>query len=315
MVLFCGIPSEPSTRMVIDAIRTLGCPHLVFHQREFASARMAFQVDAQGVRGWLEYGASAYRLEAFTAVYTRLMDYQLLPEVEKEPPHSALRSHCAALHDTLMRWYELMPGLVLSRNKEVGVNYSKPYESQLIRRQGFAIPDTLVTNDPELVCDFRRRHGRVIYKSMSYIRSVVKLLDDADVSRLRSVRTCPTQFQRYIEGTNVRVHTIGTKSFATAITANTTDYRYAYLEGEEERLEPVEISEDLASRCVALAHGLGLKFAGIDLKITPDDEVYCLEVNPCPAFSYYQQHTGQPIAEAVADYLASSLPTQRCCGA
>ena len=315
MVLFCGIPSEPSTGMVIDALRALGCPHLVFHQREFASARMAFQVDAKGVRGWLEYGASAYRLEAFTAVYTRLMDYQLLPEVEKEPPHSPLRSHCAALHDTLMRWYELMPGLVLSRNKEVGVNYSKPYESQLIRQQGFSIPETLVTNDPELACSFRRRYGRVIYKSMSHIRSVVKVLDDMDVGRLRAIRSCPTQFQRYIEGTNVRVHTIGTKCFATAITANTTDYRYAYLEGEEERLEPVEISEGLASRCVNLANGLGLKFAGIDLKITPQDEVYCLEVNPCPAFSYYQQHTGQAIAEAVAEYLAKSQSTQRCCGA
>jgi hypothetical protein len=290
--------------MVIDAIRALGFPHLVFHQRAFASAQMEFEIDAEGIRGWLEYCGHTYRLEEFTAVYTRLMDYQLLPEIEKEPPQSAVRLHCAALHETLMRWYEIMPGLVLSRSKEVGVNYSKPYESQLIRRQGFAIPDTLITNDPELVRDFRRQYGRVIYKSMSHIRSIVKILEDGELDRLGSVRSCPTQFQQYIDGTNIRVHTIGAKAFATAITSKATDYRYAYLEADEERLEAAELSEDLARRCVALSEALGLRFAGVDLKITPRGEVYCLEVNPCPAFSYYQQHTGQPIAEAVASYLA-----------
>jgi glutathione synthase/RimK-type ligase-like ATP-grasp enzyme len=48
---------------------------------------------------------------------------------------------------------------------------------------------------------------------------------------------------------------------------------------------------------------LGLAFAGIDLKITPEKHVYCFEVNPSPAFSYYQSNTGQPIADAVAAYL------------
>jgi hypothetical protein len=292
--------------MVIDAVRKLGAPHLVFHQRQFAGTHVEFQIDGMGIHGWLQSQDGLYRLEDFTAVYTRLMDYQLLPEVENAPPDSPVRLHCAAVHDTLMRWYEIMPGLVLSRAADVGVNYSKPYEAQLIRAQGFAVPDTLVTNDPELARAFRSKHGRVVYKSMSYVRSIVKILEDADLDRLGSIRACPTQFQRFIEGTNVRVHAIGGEAFATAITANATDYRYAYLEGDAERLEAMELPEDLARRCIALSGALGLAFAGIDLKITPDGEVYCLEVNPCPAFSYYQRHTGQPIAEAVARRLAAT---------
>ena len=43
---------------------------------------------------------------------------------------------------------------------------------------------------------------------------------------------------------------------------------------------------------------------GIDLKITPEDDVYCFEVNPCPAFSYYEANADQPISAAVARYLA-----------
>ena len=45
---------------------------------------------------------------------------------------------------------------------------------------------------------------------------------------------------------------------------------------------------------------------GIDLKITPDDEVYCFEVNPSPAFSYYESNTGQPISAAIARALTKA---------
>ena len=42
------------------------------------------------------------------------------------------------------------------------------------------------------------------------------------------------------------------------------------------------------------------------LKITPENYVYCFEVNPSPAFSYYESQTGQPISCAVADYLSGN---------
>jgi glutathione synthase/RimK-type ligase-like ATP-grasp enzyme len=88
-------------------------------------------------------------------------------------------------------------------------NSSKPFQAQLIQRAGFNVPETLVTNDPELVCEFRDRHGRVIYKSMSEVRSIVRFLDDEAINRLDLLRWCPVQFQRYIPGVNVRVHTVG----------------------------------------------------------------------------------------------------------
>jgi glutathione synthase/RimK-type ligase-like ATP-grasp enzyme len=306
MILLCGIPSEPSLGMVIDAVRQLGAPHVVFHQRQFANSHMEFRIDGGEITGWITFGEEVYRLEDFTAVYTRLMDHRLLPEIENEPDGSPIRFHCGALHDALMRWYEIMPGLVLNRAAEVGVNYSKPYEAQLIHDHGFAVPETLITNNPEEVKAFRRQYGRVVYKSISYIRSIVRTLEDDDLDRLSAIRACPTQFQRYIAGTNVRVHAIGGRAIATAITSSATDYRYAYLEGEQEVLEATELSQDVERRCVELAQALRLGFAGIDLKITPEGDVYCLEVNPCPAFSYFQRGTGQAIAEAVASYLAAA---------
>jgi glutathione synthase/RimK-type ligase-like ATP-grasp enzyme len=48
-----------------------------------------------------------------------------------------------------------------------------------------------------------------------------------------------------------------------------------------------------------------LPVAGIDLRRTPEGEWYCFEVNPSPAFTYYESRTGQPIGRAIAKLLAA----------
>jgi glutathione synthase/RimK-type ligase-like ATP-grasp enzyme len=188
----------------------------------------------------------------------------------------------------------------------MGSNGSKPYQAQLIRALGFAVPETLVTNDAELVGAFRAAHDRVVFKSISGIRSIVAELTDADLERLDAVRGCPVQFQAYVPGFDVRVHTVGGTAFATRIDSPGTDYRYVSHDGDGTRLVPFELDDDLAHRCCRLAAGLGLDFAGIDLRMTPHGEVVCFEVNPSPAYSYYEAHTDQPISLAVARYLADA---------
>jgi glutathione synthase/RimK-type ligase-like ATP-grasp enzyme len=233
-----------------------------------------------------------------------MMDDRLLPELAGEPPDSARRGRCRALHEALVRWCDVAPGRVVNRAAAQSSNSSKPYQAQLIAAHGFDVPETLVTNDPEAVHEFRRRHGRVIYKSISGVRSVVRLLDDDDLRRLDRIRWCPVQFQEFVEGENVRVHVVGARVFATRVVSEATDYRYATDQvGRPAELRAHALDDELAARCVALARGLGLPFAGIDLKRAPDGRTVCFEVNPSPGFSYYEANTGQPIAAAVAEYL------------
>jgi RimK-like ATP-grasp domain len=154
---------------------------------------------------------------------------------------------------------------------------------------------------------FQHEHGKIIYKSISAARSIVQTFEEKDSDRLEQIRWCPTQFQSRVEGTNVRVHILGERVYATAITTEATDYRYATRQaGEPAVLREVDLCAELAEKCVNLARTLELPFAGIDLKITPENEVYCFEVNPSPAFSYYEDHTGQPIAEGLARYLVEA---------
>jgi glutathione synthase/RimK-type ligase-like ATP-grasp enzyme len=306
MILVCGIPSETPLRMVTSRLEELGASFVLFNQREFASCEIWFEVNDAQVGGELRIGDRTYKLQDFSGVYPRMMDDRFLPELSSEPQGSSLRNYCRSFHDTLTRWMEIAPALVVNRCAPMASNSSKPYQAQLIRKQGFLVPESLITNDPELVRDFRARHGRVIYKSISAVRSIVQELSDEDEERLERIRWCPTQFQAFVDGTNLRVHTIGGEAFATAVRSDATDYRYAARQmGESAELREVVLSDELTNRCLRLSRSLGLEFAGIDLKVTPDEEIYCFEVNPSPAFSYYEANTGQPISAAVARHLAS----------
>jgi predicted ATP-grasp superfamily ATP-dependent carboligase len=304
MILLCGIPSESPLSMVAEALRQIGARPVLFNQREFAQTRIEFTLAGGKATGWLEMGNAAYRLEDFQGVYVRLMDDRFLPELKDEPQDSVLRAYARSLHESLCLWIELSEARVVNRHSVMASNSSKPYQAQIIRRYGLEVPETLVTSDPDAVLAFQRQHGRVIFKSISGVRSIVHTLDDKDHERLNLIRWCPTQFQEFIEGEDVRVHLVGSRVFATRIRSNAVDYRYAKQQvGEPAELEAFELPAAVAERCVALARGLKLPFAGIDLKFRPDGRVYCFEVNPSPGFSYYEANTGQPISTAVAEYL------------
>jgi glutathione synthase/RimK-type ligase-like ATP-grasp enzyme len=305
LILLCGIPSENAIAMVREQLKELGVVHVMLNQRRFANIELEFKIAIGQVTGMLQIEGSTFRLQDFQAIYTRLMDFRYLPELDNEPPDSPKRSYCRALHGTLIQWLQIAQARVISRPDALGSNFSKPYQAQLILKHGFKIPETLITNDPKLVHDFYKKHNRVIYKSISSVRSIVQTLTDKDLERLDHIQWCPTQFQEFIEGSNVRVHVVGDEVFATTVSSKATDYRYGYRIGEQTELKAVELGE-LSEKCVELSHALGLGVSGIDLKITPNNEVFCFEVNPSPAFSYYEDATGQPIARSIAAYLANA---------
>ena len=307
MILLAGIPSETPLEMVGAALDALGAEYRFVNQRHVASAAIDSTSDDKGVAGALRMGEETIDLATVTGAYMRLMDDRVLPELDGLAPDDPARAHARAFHDALFRWSEVSPARVVNRSEPQGSNGSKPYQAQLIARHGLLPPPTLITNDPAAVLAFRAEHGTIIYKSISAVRSIVKTLDDEDMARLDRITWCPVQFQAAIPGTNIRVHVVGEEVFPTAIESTHVDYRYAKRQGGSTELTATVLPAEIAARCVALTADLGLAFTGIDLKLTPEGDYYCFEVNPSPAFSYFEANTGQPIAAAVAQYLAGYL--------
>jgi glutathione synthase/RimK-type ligase-like ATP-grasp enzyme len=280
MILLWGIPGDDPLDRVRDALERRGADARVLDQRDAYDVSLA----ADGSDGAVSASRGAFDLAEVGAAYIR--------------PQESLE-HGIAADAAIVAWADLAPVAVVNPPAAMAANNSKPYQLRLLAGYGFGVPDTLVTTDPEEAARFRRLHGRVVYKSVSGVRSIVAQLGEEQLARLADVANGPTQFQEWVPGDDVRAHVVGEEVISTLVRSSADDYRYA------SRAEVVEatLPDEIAERCRAAARGMGLHVAGFDLRQSPDGRWVCFEVNPSPAFSFYEAATGQPIADAVARLL------------
>jgi glutathione synthase/RimK-type ligase-like ATP-grasp enzyme len=302
MILVCGGLADGVTEFVCARLEQAGYPyHLLDLAHYPADYRVAWRWTNAGPTGTIAGLNWVLNLEALTGVYVRFLGPEgRLPTAGDPEDAAALQFEADA---GLMALFEDLPCPVVNRVGGGMSNNSKPYQSLLIRRAGLSVPATLVTSDPEAVRAFQTEYGDVIYKSASGIRSIVRRLGPDQLTRLAFLRDGPAQFQSFVPGRNVRVHTVGDAVFATLIETEAVDYRYAGRDGLDVAMRPMKLPAAVVDACLRAARSLDLLFAGIDLKETPDGDYICFEVNPCPGFTYYERHTGQQISTALADLL------------
>jgi len=301
LIMMWGLSTERPFEVMYEELTSRGLPVLLVDQRDVAETVVELNVGAE-VSGRISTPTRDVDVREITAAYVRPCDSRMLPAVARAGAGSELWRHATTVAELLSTWVELTPALVVNRFSSMGSNGSKPYQLEIIREHGFLVPDTLVTTDADAVRAFRERHGEIIYKSVSSVRSIVSRL--APERRLDDVAFCPTQFQQYVPGTDHRVHVVGDEIFPCEIVCDATDYRYP---GDwDVDLRACSLPPEVEARCFRLASAMNLPVAGIDLRRTPEGEWYCLEVNPSPAYSYYQAHAGLPISGAIARLLASA---------
>ncbi|MBA2399534.1 MAG: hypothetical protein H0V72_12685 [Bradyrhizobium sp.] len=306
MILFCGIPSEGPLALAIESARRQKIPHAVLNQREIDFWELSLTLGRGRPAGSLWLNEQEWPLPGFTGVYARTIDPMTLPEnrsrrSEPRDPHA--RARTAFVSELVNDWLDISPSRIVNRPSAMLSNVSKPFQAQLIVKAGFLTPPTLITSDPKRVRDFHGHHGRIIYKSSSSVRSIVQEWKPDD-PRIDTIRVLPTQFQAFVPGVNVRVHVIGDTVIPTEIVSSATDYRYSRRQGSDIEMRATALPDDIEEKCRRLTVLLGLSFSGIDLKRTPQGEWYCFEVNPSPGYSYFEEQTGQRIADTLVRYLA-----------
>jgi glutathione synthase/RimK-type ligase-like ATP-grasp enzyme len=303
LVLLWGLSTEGPLAAVREELLRIGVPTYTVDQHAVLDTEVRLGVGREVEGAVRAAGDEWIDLSEVSAVYVRPYDSRRVPAVKRESPGSDASRHALAVDHAMTCWSEMTFALVVNRFQAMASNNSKPYQLQKIRAAGFDVPETLLTTDPGAVQAFWERHGEVIYKSISGTRSRVVRLRHEQRERLANVAFCPTQFQRYIPGTDVRVHVVGAEVFASEIVSEADDYRYPGRHAVDihARRLPGEVEE----RCRLLARALRLPVAGIDLRRTPEADWYCFEVNPSPAFTFYERMTGQPIGRAVANLLAA----------
>ncbi len=305
MIVLWGVPGDSTLMLVHQALKSLGRTHLFLDQHEVLETRISMEIDST-VRGSLSVGQQSWDLSEIDALYLRPYETQRVPAVMASGVQSPAGLRALQTEDTLLSWADLMPGLVVNRPKQMAYNSSKPFQCLHIRNFGLEVPKTLITTDPALVSEFHKTCGAIIYKSISSVRSVVAQWRTDEKDRVEDVIWCPTQFQELIRGVDYRVHVVGAETFACRIRSSADDYRYAGQDGHAVDIEACELPLEIAQACVDVSRHMGLHLSGVDLRQREDGRWYCFEVNPSPAFAYFQRGSGQDIASAVARLLTTS---------
>jgi glutathione synthase/RimK-type ligase-like ATP-grasp enzyme len=302
MIVVVGMPGEDPVRHLLDAAERLGITTLLLPESEAASWSLRVDCAAGEIRASVDQAGGTVDLDDATGVYLRLTS--LRQRLQPDPLRLQRQNAALAL---VCSWAEVTHARVANRPGAMAGNNSKPYQAALIRRQGFGVPETIVTNDPGEVRQFQRQLGRVVFKSTSGTRSIVHELTPTRATTLERVQNLPTQFQQLLTGTNVRVHVVGRQVFACEILAETLDYRYRE-GGSPARMHPVDLPPEIEARCLNLSAALELPLAGIDLLRDADGRWWCFEVNPSPAYSCFAEPTGLPMADVLARWLGGCEP-------
>jgi hypothetical protein len=295
------LPADSPLAAVHVQLAGAGVPTRLIDQRDVLDTRVRLSVGS-ALHGRVWVRGEELVLDEVTAAYARPYDSTRLPHLVAAGAGSQAWRQAAAVDAALMSWCSMTRALIVNPFEAMASNSSKPFQLEQIRRLGWSVPETLVTTDPALAMAFWERHGEVIYKSVSGVRSQVSRLRSEHRARFDNIRSCPTQFQQHIAGTDFRVHVVGTELFVCEIESAMDDYRYAPPENVSSRRcrLPRQVEDD----CRALASALHLWLAGIDLRRTPAGEWVCFEVNGSPGFTGFGPDSTAEVAQAVVRLLA-----------
>jgi glutathione synthase/RimK-type ligase-like ATP-grasp enzyme len=187
----------------------------------------------------------------------------------------------------------------------------KAYQLRVAAEVGLAVPPTLITSDPDRARAFIDRHGvgRTIFKTFSATHEVwreTRIVRDEELGLLDAVRMAPVIFQAYVEAeADLRVTFVGDRIFPAAIDARATDYPVDFrMSLGQATTSATVLPPEVEARLRTFMRRLGLVYGAIDLRRTPAGEHVFLEINTAGEFLFIEERTGQPITQAMADWLS-----------
>jgi glutathione synthase/RimK-type ligase-like ATP-grasp enzyme len=176
------------------------------------------------------------------------------------------------------------------------------------RAAGLAVPETLVSSDPERIRAFLAAHGgRAVVKVVRGTAAFsipTRLVTDADLASTAALQACPAIYQTVVDGiVHLRIHVFGEAIVAVRIESQRLDWRTDLTVP----MEVVTLERSLAGRLVGLIRDLGLAMGIIDAKIADDGTPVFLEVNPQGQFLFIEGLINAPLATTMAALLITSL--------
>ncbi len=182
----------------------------------------------------------------------------------------------------------------------------KPYQINVMQSVGCPMPETLVTNSFQQAKEFIKQYQSVIVKPAAGGALTINAhkLDDI---HLQELKRAPGIFQRRIDGKDLRIMVLDQRIISSAsidVPEGTLDFRgdATYAQGQSS-YTPITLPVDIQALCLKAADALGLRYTGIDIKMTDKGEYYFLECNSGPMYLDVERKLGDPITQHLCEAL------------
>lgn len=195
-------------------------------------------------------------------------------------------------------------GIWVNNPKNDALAGNKIFHLNVAKEAGFTVPDTLVTNDPDKVLEFCKKHnGRIIVKKLqggaNLSLATLELTIDQIQNSKDSIKLAPAMYQEKIEAQkHIRVNCFGKNVFCVQIESEDLDWR----RNLNCNFEEIDLGKDLNKKLSKLLSNLELHIGIMDLIVT-DNGVVWLEINPQGQFLFAEGLSGLNLKRKCADFL------------
>jgi glutathione synthase/RimK-type ligase-like ATP-grasp enzyme len=313
-ILIIGESTDPHVERVRRALDDLGAPSLMADP-QLSDSQIAFSFRDGQCSFQARVGKHLIAGSDISAVWWRLKPGPDWPG--HDPEQFVMRVFRER------EWQHALEGLEAALPSARWVNprsasrtaRQKAWQLREAMRVGFAIPPTVMSNDPAMVAEQVQSWGEsAIYKPFTtYFPSADQAVFTSRIdsslikSSEESIRLAPGIFQALIEKAyELRITVVGEAVFAVRIesqqsTSTRIDWRRDYdaLTYSAVILPPA-IEKDL----LKLQKELGLVFGAYDFIVTPSGDYIFLEVNPVGQWLWLEDAVGVGISRALAELLA-----------
>ena len=309
MIVIVSSDADEHAQAVMDELRAKSKDYFLLDMSTFPQEMvLALAYNGNGGDFRLRRNGQEISLADCRAVWWRRPGYFVPdPTISRESHVQFIYGECGEAFAGL--WH-LMPASWINHPKRDEVAGRKVYQLKVAHDVGLLTPQTLVSNDVAEARAFIERmgSGRVIYKAFSATQAEwreTRLMGQAEMELLDSVRFAPVIFQEYIEAeVDLRITVVGDQIFAAAIHSQDSAYKFDFrMDMPSVKVEAVKLPDEIESKLLEFMRHYGLVYGAIDMRKRPNGEYVFLEINPAGQWLFIEGRTEQKITAALAEKL------------
>lgn len=302
MIVIIGSYDDHRAAAVIGKLAERNAPFALFDTQDYPyHSRLSIDIDQPG-GGYLKTPNLDKKIplsEIRSVYYCNNNHFRMLEEDPPEIQHVVYNN----VDSAAWSFFRSLDCLFVNPIEPANLHHYKGFLLKEFRQHGIRVPNTLTTNDPDVILDFYERNQcQVVCKPPWGQAFTTKLTTEhLKPENLAKLANSPVMLQEFISGQDYRAYVLKDQIFGVEIQSRTVDLNL----DDAARRVPVEFPPEVASQCFKVAEVSGLVFTAIDMRRTPQGEFVFFEANSSPDFTTDEAWTGYPLSSTLVDVLSA----------